>query len=378
MVPAFLLLLMVVFCSCLIFWADKHFAPEGDGPAFISIPHTMWFTIVTVSTVGYGDVSPHSDLGMAASSGLILLGVCYMAMPLAIVGGTFGMVWQERDRILISEKSKAKFSAEGLNKDQLGELFEAIDQDGSGCLSRKEFVQLIQTFNLGFTTAQIKKLYRAIDEDGTGSVDFKEFCDFLFPEIEIDEEDESPIKPPSSSAHKVDPDGSPEGHSPDTSPHRVPHLLQVQSVDGSHENNVTSIGPTSDPATPAHSHSGERGKEPNAKEKAPGFRKIQNGAQKTKGGAAVGLLKNEVANDKELESQVHNLEKEIMAVQQEMREGFQALNQLLGICPAMPLSPKNQSEVRHDDQMPSLPGSVHTPPPALPQIPIFQSPEVTT
>lgn len=188
MVPAFLLLLMVVFCSCLIFWLEKHFASEEDGPAFSSIPHTMWFTIVTVSTVGYGDVSPYSDLGKAASSALILIGVCYMAMPLAIVGETFGQVWRDGDRILIAEKSKAKFSAEGLDKNQLAKLFAAIDEDGSGSLSRKEFVHLIQTFQLGFTVAQIRKLYRSIDDDDTGSVTFQEFCDFLFPEVEIDDD----------------------------------------------------------------------------------------------------------------------------------------------------------------------------------------------
>lgn len=191
MVPAFLLLLMVVFSSCVLFWMDKHTATEDDGgPAFTSIPHAMWFTICTVSTVGYGDVSPNSDLAKSGASMLILLGVCYMAMPLAIVGNTFSDVWTNRDKILIAEKAKVKFADGGFTKEDLQELFAMTDADGSGTLSRKEFIQLINAFNLGFTRVQIKKLFRTIDEDSTGSVNFKEFGDFLFPDIEIEDEDD--------------------------------------------------------------------------------------------------------------------------------------------------------------------------------------------
>lgn len=179
---------------------DKHTATEEDGgPAFRSIPHAMWFVICSVSTVGYGDVSPNSDLAKSGASMLILCGVCYMAMPLAIVGNTFSDIWANRDKILIAEKAKVKFAEGGFNKEDIQELFAMTDTDGSGQLSRKEFVQLIDAFGLGFTRAQIKKLFKSIDEDGTGSVNFEEFGDFLFPDIEI--EDEGPA---SSSAASTD------------------------------------------------------------------------------------------------------------------------------------------------------------------------------
>jgi hypothetical protein len=128
---------------------------------------------------------------------LILLGVCYMAMPLAIVGNTFSDIWANRDQILIAEKAKIKFAEGGFNKQDLQELFAMTDADGSGTLSRKEFVQLIDAFGLGFTRAQIKKLFKTIDDDNTGSVNFKEFGDFLFPDIEIEDEDDGAPTPAS-------------------------------------------------------------------------------------------------------------------------------------------------------------------------------------
>merc|ERR1719387_567174 len=155
--PFFLLLLMVVFSSCTLYWIEKHTAADIDGgPAFESIPHSMWFTIVTVSTVGYGDVSPNSVLGKALSSGLILVGVCYMAMPLAIVGNTFTSVWADREKILISEKTKAKIAHGGVDSTLLHQLFADTDVDGSGVLERTEFIEFMTAFNLGFTVQQIK------------------------------------------------------------------------------------------------------------------------------------------------------------------------------------------------------------------------------
>merc|ERR1719379_2307952 len=168
MVPFFLLLLMVVFSSCVIFWIEKHTASLDDGAAFESIPHAMWFAIVTVSTVGYGDVSPNSDIAKLGSTVLILVGICYMAMPLAIVGNTFTQVWTDRDKILIAEKTQRQFAHGGISSELLHELFEETDAYGSGNLSRREFVKLIIAFNIGFTVPQINRLFRALDGDGSG------------------------------------------------------------------------------------------------------------------------------------------------------------------------------------------------------------------
>ena len=50
-----------------------------------SIPHAMWFLVVAVTTVGFGDVVPQSGLGQAFIMALLLLGVLFIAMPIATV-----------------------------------------------------------------------------------------------------------------------------------------------------------------------------------------------------------------------------------------------------------------------------------------------------
>lgn len=52
----------------------------------------MWFLVVTVSTVGFGDVSPSTTLGQMFISAVILLGIIFLAMPLSVVGNNFQQV----------------------------------------------------------------------------------------------------------------------------------------------------------------------------------------------------------------------------------------------------------------------------------------------
>jgi len=188
-VPAFLLMLMTVLASCVIYWLEKNFSCTGpncaeeDMKAFSSIPHTMWFTIVTISTVGYGDVSPNTIAGKFASSLLILAGVCYMAMPLAIMGGTFCRIWDDRDRLLMREKTRTKLAQFGVTVQDLKCIFDAADSDGSGTVTRSEFIDLVEAFQLGMTRPQIIRLFKSVDEDGSGQINFDEFVAFLFPEL---------------------------------------------------------------------------------------------------------------------------------------------------------------------------------------------------
>lgn len=183
-VPFFLLIIMVVTSACMIFWIEKHAVPDLDGRAFANVPHAMWFSIVTISTVGYGDVSPNSALGKLATCFLILMGVCYMAMPLTIVGGEFSNVWDARDKILMRMTVLEKMAQGGILQEHLEELFRATDADNSGAMTRSEFTTFLNVFNLGVTPNQMIRLFKSIDDNNSGEICFEEFAEFLFPDYE--------------------------------------------------------------------------------------------------------------------------------------------------------------------------------------------------
>ncbi|CAM3593933.1 ion transporter [Polaromonas hydrogenivorans] len=58
---------------------------EGPGNGFTSIPTSVYWAISTVTTVGFGDIAPKTDLGRLISSFMMLLGWGTLAVPTGIV-----------------------------------------------------------------------------------------------------------------------------------------------------------------------------------------------------------------------------------------------------------------------------------------------------
>lgn len=63
-------------------------AVTADGQ-FDDITQAMWWSVVTLTTVGYGDVIPVTPLGKLLSGFIMLLGIGLVALPAAILGGKF-------------------------------------------------------------------------------------------------------------------------------------------------------------------------------------------------------------------------------------------------------------------------------------------------
>ena len=58
---------------------------EGEEHGFTSIPTSMYWAVVTMTTVGYGDVAPRTALGQFLASVLMILGYAIIAIPTGIV-----------------------------------------------------------------------------------------------------------------------------------------------------------------------------------------------------------------------------------------------------------------------------------------------------
>ena len=62
---------------------------EGEENGFTGIPEGIYWAIVTLTTVGYGDIAPHTDLGKFISSFVMILGYAIIAVPTGIVTVAF-------------------------------------------------------------------------------------------------------------------------------------------------------------------------------------------------------------------------------------------------------------------------------------------------
>lgn len=81
----FLVGVLLVLASSLMYLAEHEAQPE----AFSSIPDTLWWAVITLTTVGYGDVVPVTPLGRVLGAVIALLGVGMIALPAGILGSGF-------------------------------------------------------------------------------------------------------------------------------------------------------------------------------------------------------------------------------------------------------------------------------------------------
>lgn len=77
----FILIIMIVTASSGIYLVENHAQPEE----FESIPKAMWWAVVTLTTVGYGDVTPITTAGKILGALITILGVGLAALPAGIL-----------------------------------------------------------------------------------------------------------------------------------------------------------------------------------------------------------------------------------------------------------------------------------------------------
>ena len=90
------LLFLIIFTTIV---GSLMFMVEGGRPGFESIPQCVYWAVVTVTTVGYGDVSPITPLGKFFATILMLSGYSIIAVPTGIVTAEMRNKRQERELI---------------------------------------------------------------------------------------------------------------------------------------------------------------------------------------------------------------------------------------------------------------------------------------
>merc|ERR1711934_189836 len=68
---------------------------DGMRSRYDSIPATMWWCVVTVMTVGYGDLAPITVPGKLVAAGAMVCAIVIMALPISVVGSNFSRAWSE-------------------------------------------------------------------------------------------------------------------------------------------------------------------------------------------------------------------------------------------------------------------------------------------
>ncbi|MDA0260976.1 MAG: cyclic nucleotide-gated ion channel [Proteobacteria bacterium] len=87
------MMILLIVASCLVYFVERVAQPE----AFASIIHAMWWGLATLTTVGYGDVTPITALGRLFGGIVTILGVGMFALPAGILASGYARELRRRE-----------------------------------------------------------------------------------------------------------------------------------------------------------------------------------------------------------------------------------------------------------------------------------------
>ncbi len=105
-------LMLVYLAACGIHYFEREVQPEDFG----SILDSMWWAIVTLTTVGYGDVFPKTAGGKFFTAVVTLIGVGLVAIPSGLLASVLTEARVERQKTDESEENMENESTEGIDK----------------------------------------------------------------------------------------------------------------------------------------------------------------------------------------------------------------------------------------------------------------------
>jgi voltage-gated potassium channel len=85
-----ILIFLLMMIKLVVIIGALMYVIEGEAAGFVSIPTGIYWAIVTITTVGYGDVAPVTPLGRVAASAVMLMGYSIIAVPTGIVTAELG------------------------------------------------------------------------------------------------------------------------------------------------------------------------------------------------------------------------------------------------------------------------------------------------
>lgn len=89
------LLILLLFIFSVSFGSLMYYIEHTSNDKFSTIMQGCWWAIVTITTIGYGDIAPETWLGKAVGSLVLTMGIVFLALPMTIIVGKFSTVYEK-------------------------------------------------------------------------------------------------------------------------------------------------------------------------------------------------------------------------------------------------------------------------------------------
>lgn len=94
-----LMVFFFIIAIIIMIFAGIMYIIEGPVYGFTNLPVALYWSVVTVTTVGYGDITPHTAIGRAITSILILIGYGIIAIPTGIITSSMTEIMQRKKKL---------------------------------------------------------------------------------------------------------------------------------------------------------------------------------------------------------------------------------------------------------------------------------------
>ncbi|RYH00141.1 MAG: ion transporter [Alphaproteobacteria bacterium] len=85
---------MLIFGASALYWVEGDIQPDKFG----SVPRALWWAVITLTTIGYGDVYPITAVGKCIAGFVAIAGIGLIAMPTGILAAGFSDAVRDRKR----------------------------------------------------------------------------------------------------------------------------------------------------------------------------------------------------------------------------------------------------------------------------------------
>ncbi|CAD8049458.1 unnamed protein product [Paramecium sonneborni] len=156
----FFTMICVILISSFMYFAEKEFVDDSQ---IQNIPQAIWWAIITITTVGYGDYVPKSLLGKFIGVLSLIFGVLLLSLPVAIIGNKFQEIYlQNKKEETKRARKNAKTHYNQIQNQNEKEIYRII-------LKLNELEQVNERIEQCLKDNQF--LYRSISRDAQSMID---------------------------------------------------------------------------------------------------------------------------------------------------------------------------------------------------------------
>ncbi len=119
---------VIVLMGMVIISASLLYLAEGDRPGsdFATVPEAMWWAVATLTTVGYGDVTPETPLGKVLAGIVMISGLGFFALPIGIIASGFMEEFRRQDFIVTWGMAARSAVFNILKPDEIAEVLKVL------------------------------------------------------------------------------------------------------------------------------------------------------------------------------------------------------------------------------------------------------------